>query len=89
MENIGDNTAMKYVKTLRQVIGRAIDEGWIKHNTISGFKCTYIDPDRETPEQHELMDRYNKQISIKRLEEVRAKCSFDFSLVIFILLTRS
>ncbi len=71
MENIGDNTAMKYVKTLKQIIDRAIDEGWIKHNTISGFKCTYIDPDRETLEMHELLEMYEKQITIARLEEVR------------------
>jgi site-specific recombinase XerD len=71
MENIGDNTAMKYVKTLKQIIDRAIDEGWIKHNTISGFKCTYIDPDRETLEMHELVGMYEKEIAIERLAEVR------------------
>lgn len=43
IENVSDNTAMKYVKTLKQII----DEGWIKHNTISGFKCTCKDPDAE------------------------------------------
>ena len=52
MDDIGDNTAMKYVKTLKQLIDRAIDEGWIKHNVITGLKCTYGDPDRETLEQH-------------------------------------
>ncbi len=71
MENIGDNTSMKYVKTLKQIIDRAIDEGWIKHNAISGFKCTYVDPDRETLELHEIMDMYNKVLPIKRLREVR------------------
>lgn len=71
MENVGDNTAMKYVKTLKQIIDRAIDEGWIKHNTISGFKCTYKDPDRETLEMHELVGMYEKEISVERLAEVR------------------
>ncbi|WP_291122388.1 site-specific integrase, partial [Flavobacterium sp. UBA6046] len=71
MENIGDNTAMKYVKTLKQIIDRAIDEGWIKHNTISGFKCTYIDPDRETLEMHELVGMFKKEIAVERLSEVR------------------
>jgi site-specific recombinase XerD len=71
MENISDNTAMKYVKTLKQIIDRAIDEGWIKHNTISGFKCTYKDPDRETLEMHELVGMYEKEISVERLAEVR------------------
>ncbi|MEB0262672.1 site-specific integrase [Mucilaginibacter sp. 10I4] len=71
MENISDNTAMKYVKTLKQIIDRAIDEGWIKHNTISGFKCTYKDPDRETLEMHELVGMYEKEIVVERLSEVR------------------
>ncbi len=71
MENISDNTGMKYVKTLKQIIDRAVNEGWIKHNTISGFKCTYVDPERETLEMHELIDMYKKQIDIARLEEVR------------------
>ncbi|SDS16479.1 Site-specific recombinase XerD [Mucilaginibacter mallensis] len=71
MENIGDNTAMKYVKTLKQIIDRAIGEGWIKHNAISGFKCTYVDPDRETLEQHEILAMYNKELPVKRLAEVR------------------
>lgn len=71
MENIGDNTAMKYVKTLKQIIDRAIGEGWIKHNAITGFKCTYVDPDRETLEQHEILKMYKKKLPVKRLEEVR------------------
>lgn len=71
LNDIGDNTAMRYVKTLKQVIDRAIDEGWIKHNAIRGFKCTYVDPNREILEQHELMAMYHKEISIKRLEKVR------------------
>jgi site-specific recombinase XerD len=71
MDNIGDNTAMKYVKTLKQIIDRAIDEGWIKFNAIAGFKCTYIDPDREHLESHELMKMYQKKIAFKRLDEVR------------------
>ncbi len=71
MNNIADNTAMKYIKTLKQIIDRAIDEGWIRHNAITGFKCTYIDPDRETLEQHEILEMYKKPIAIKRLEEVR------------------
>jgi len=58
-------------KTLKQIIDRAIDEGWIKHNTISGFKRTYKDPDRETLEMHELVGMYEKEISVERLAEMR------------------
>lgn len=71
MDDIGENTAMKYVKTLKQVIDRAVDEGWIKYNAISGFKCTYVQPEREFLEAHEIQKMYKKKISIKRIEEVR------------------
>jgi hypothetical protein len=71
MNDIGENTAMKYVKTLKQVIDRAIIEEWIPQNPLKGFKCTYEDPDRECLEMHEIMSLYNKDISVARLSEVR------------------
>jgi site-specific recombinase XerD len=71
MNDIGGNTAMKYVKTLKQVIDRIIIEEWIPQNPLKGFKCTYKDPDRECLEMHEIMALYNKEIKIARLAEVR------------------
>jgi len=62
---------MKYVKTLKQVIKKAVDHGWIKYNPIGGFKCPYKDPDWDYLEMEELISMNNKQIDIKRLEEVR------------------
>jgi site-specific recombinase XerD len=32
LQKINENTAMKYVKTLKQVVDRAIKEGWIQVN---------------------------------------------------------
>ena len=71
MKDIDDNASMKYVKTLKQVIKKAVDHGWIKYNAIGGFKCPYKDPDRDYLEMEELISMYNKEINIKRLEEVR------------------
>lgn len=71
MKDIGDNSSMKYVKTLKQVIKKAVDHGWIKYNPIGGFKCPYKDPDRDYLEMHELFSMYNKEIKIERLAEVR------------------
>jgi len=71
INDIGENTAMKYVKTLKQIVKRAVTEGWIKQNVLTGFKCTYVDPDRETLEQHEILEMYNKELPVKRLAEVR------------------
>jgi len=70
-QNISENTAMKYVKTLKQVVDRAITEGWTKFNALKGFKCTYEQPDREVLEMHEIMAIYNKDIAIERLVEIR------------------
>ncbi|WP_443939193.1 site-specific integrase [Pedobacter sp. MW01-1-1] len=71
VQGLDSNTSYKYVKTLKQVIKKAVDQGWISHNTINGFKCSYKDPDREFLEMHEVMTMYLKEISNPRLSEVR------------------
>lgn len=71
LQDIAENTAMKYVKTLKQVIDRAINEGWIKVNVLKGFKCKYQEPDRECLEMHEIIKIYKKKIDIDRLAEIR------------------
>jgi len=71
MEDIGENTSMKYVKTLKQIVDRAITEGWAQFNALKGFKCTYEQPDREVLEMHEIMAIYHKNIPVQRLAEVR------------------
>jgi len=71
MDDIGENTAMKYVKTLKQLIERAVLEGWIRYNPLKEFKCTYKDPERECLERHEIMRPYNKPITLQRLAEIQ------------------
>ncbi len=71
MKDIGANTAMTYVKTLKQVINRAINEGWTNHNPCGNFKFSYVQPEREYLEKHEIEKIYNKVITVPRLEEVR------------------
>ncbi|HVI43875.1 MAG TPA: site-specific integrase [Chitinophaga sp.] len=67
---IGSNTAMKYVKILKQMLKLAVDQGWIPANPLSGFKCSYVDPQRERLTMDEIMILYNKDL-IPRLAEVR------------------
>nr|WP_294795588.1 site-specific integrase [uncultured Mucilaginibacter sp.] len=71
MQDIDQNTAMKYVKTLKQVIRKAVDEGMVSHSPISSFKCTYKDPDRDYLEMEEIIKMYGKEISCQRIAEVR------------------
>lgn len=71
MNDIDENTAMKYVKTLKQVIKKAVDHGWIKYNPIAGFKCPYKDPDRDYLEMKEVLAIYKKDFEIERVARVR------------------
>jgi len=71
MQDIDENTSMKYVKTLKQVMTKAVNEGMITHSPINNFKCPYKDPDRDHLEMDEIIKIYNKKILCKRIAEVR------------------
>jgi len=71
MEDIDENASMKYVKTLKQVVTKAVNEGMILQNPIANFKCPYKDPDRDYLEMDELIHMYNKKILCQRIAEVR------------------
>jgi site-specific recombinase XerD len=70
VQHIGSNTAMKYVKILKQILKMAVDQGWISANPLGGFKCSYEDPQRQRLTMEEIMILYNKDL-ITRLAEVR------------------
>ncbi len=40
-EGIQHNTAMRYMKIVKQVIKHCISNQWLVHNPLDGFKCTY------------------------------------------------
>ncbi|WP_454804647.1 site-specific integrase [Mucilaginibacter phyllosphaerae] len=71
MEDIDENTSMKYVKTLKQVMAKAVTEGMIAQSPINNFKCSYKDPDRDYLEMDEIIKMYNKEITCQRIAEVR------------------
>lgn len=68
---MGGNTAMKYIKIVKQVLKMTVDNGWLPNNPLGGFKCIYEEPDRERLTMDEIMMLYNKQLEIERLDEVR------------------
>ncbi|PSL44227.1 site-specific recombinase XerD [Chitinophaga niastensis] len=70
VQGIGSNTAMKYVKILKQMLKLAVDQGWLVVSPLSGFKCSYEEPQRERLTMDEIMSLYNKEL-IPRLAEVR------------------
>lgn len=67
---IGSNTAMKYVKTAKQIFKKCVERGWLVINPIQDFSCTYDQPERERLTMYEIMEMYNKPV-IARLREVR------------------
>jgi len=47
VNEIGSNTAMKYVKTTKQIFKKCVERGWMVINPIQDLKCTYDQPERE------------------------------------------
>ena len=71
IKKIGSNTAMKYIKNTKQVFSYALVKEWIPSNPLGTFKCTYRSPIRERLTMEELNTIYKKEISVKRIDEVR------------------
>ena len=71
VEKIGHNTAMKYVKDLKQVVKYGVMLEYISSNPFEYFQCSYKKVKREFLDQEELDRMYQKEFAMKRLEEVR------------------
>jgi site-specific recombinase XerD len=71
VERISMNTAMKYCKNTKQVFKYACSKEYISINPMAMFKCVYKNPKRERLTWHELINLYQKEMPVKRLEEVR------------------
>ncbi len=66
-----NNSAMKYIKIGRQALTFAIAKGKLQSNPFSLFKCSYIEPDIEVLEMHEILNMWQTQMPDKELEEIR------------------
>jgi hypothetical protein len=71
VEDIGLNTAMKYLKNTKQVLHYAVLQQYIGISPMAGFKCTYKNPKRERLTWQELIHLYETPMAIARLEEVK------------------
>lgn len=71
VKKIGHNTAMKYVKDLKQVMKYGVMLEYIPSNPFANFHCSYKKVKRDFLDQDELDLLYKKKFTIKRLEEVR------------------
>jgi hypothetical protein len=46
-KSVVENTAMKYVQYLKEVIDWAVSKKWLVSNVFAQFKCRYTDPDHD------------------------------------------
>lgn len=70
-EGIQHNTAMRYMKIVKQVIKHCISNRWLVHNPLDGFKCTYRKVQRLALDWNDLEALKAVKLSIKRLDEVK------------------
>lgn len=68
---IGYNTAMKYMKDLKQVMKYGVMLEYIPSSPFENFKCSYKKVKRDFLDQQELDILYRKTFKVQRLEEVR------------------
>lgn len=70
-QGLENNTAMKYLKNVKQTLKAATERNWLLKNPLAGYKCSYFNPERDILDEFEIMQLYNKKLPIARLAEVR------------------
>lgn len=70
-QGLESNTAFKYLKNVKHVLKTAVERDWLFKSPITGYQCTYINPERDILDDVEIMKLYQKKLSIARLEEVK------------------
>ncbi|MEL4457371.1 site-specific integrase [Lutimonas vermicola] len=68
---IGNNTTVRYVKTLKKIIQSALNKGWIKTNPFINYKVKFDKVTIDPLTEEEVQIIRNKEIDIKRLDQVR------------------
>ena len=70
-QSIGSNTANKYLKTIRGVVTKAVDSGWVANNPLKTYQCSYIEPEKDILDESEILTLYHKKMPVERLEHVK------------------
>ena len=68
---VSNNYAMKMIQRFRTIYQVAIDNGWANKNPFSSFKLRFENTERGYLTMEELTLLMNKQITSKRLEQIR------------------
>lgn len=70
-EKLQTNTAYKYIKNIKKIMGMCVDLEWISSNPFDKFKCSYKSPDRTILTQAEIDVLVNTVFIMPRLAEIR------------------
>ncbi|GAA0548349.1 site-specific integrase [Chitinophaga japonensis] len=70
-QGLENNTAMKYLKNVKQTLKAATERDWLDKSPLAGYKCSYFNPERDILDEMEIMQLYHKKLPIARLVEVR------------------
>lgn len=65
------NSAMKYIKISKQALKFAIKKSKLTVNPFDSYTCSYIEPDIEVLEMHEILEMWQKEMPDIQLEEIR------------------
>lgn len=69
--SLQNNSAMKYIKISKQVLKFAVSKSKLSANPFDSFTCSYIEPDVEILEMHEILNMWHKEMPDSQLEEIR------------------
>lgn len=78
-KQVVENTAMKYVQYLKEVIDRSVSKKWLASNVFSPFKCRYTDPEHDwlTMQEFEKMQSFNfEKEKLNRVRDIFLFSSF-------------
>ena len=70
-KNIGNNTTVRYVKTLELFFNKAKNRGWVNTDPFVNYKCSLEKVERTILTEVELNAIINKKFTIDRLKRIR------------------
>lgn len=71
VKNIGHNTTMKYLSYFKKIVFLALKNEWIERDPFARFEMTLKEVKKGYLTKEELLDLYQKEFQVERLEQVR------------------
>ncbi|PSL19286.1 site-specific integrase [Chitinophaga ginsengisoli] len=68
---VNENSATKYCQCLKEIIDRAVANGWLQANIFGLFRCSYVEPDKLWPSMDDFVTLLNADLSKQSLREIR------------------